>query len=64
MKRQAILKRSKPPTLWAILDEAVLRRPVGGPQVMAAQLRRLAEDARKPDIVLQVVPSAPGRTRA
>lgn len=60
MERQAILARPKPPTLWVILDEAVLRRPVGGPEVMAGQLRRLAEDARKPDIVLQVVPFGAG----
>ena len=54
--RQAILSRERPPRLHAILDEAVLRRAVGGPSVMARQLRHLIEAARRRHITVQVVP--------
>ena len=42
------------------MDEAVLRRPIGGVAVMRVQLRRLAESARLPGVRLQVVPFARG----
>ncbi len=58
--RQIILTRHQPLRLEVILDEAVLRRPVGGPQVMARQLRSLAESADKPNVSIQVVPFAAG----
>jgi transcriptional regulator with XRE-family HTH domain len=60
MARQAILRTDRPPTLWAALDEGVLRRPVGGPHVMREQLNRLAEAARLPNIVIQVIPAGTG----
>jgi transcriptional regulator with XRE-family HTH domain len=60
LERQAILERPKPPTLWVVIDEAVLRRPVGGPEVMAEQVMHLAEAARRPGIVVQVIPAAVG----
>jgi transcriptional regulator with XRE-family HTH domain len=60
MARQAILTRDKPPMLWVILDEDVLRRPVGGKWVMKDQLRHLAEAARRPNVVLQVIPLTAG----
>lgn len=47
-------------TLWVILDEGVLRRPVGGPAVMGEQLRHLAKAARRPSVVLQVIPAPTG----
>lgn len=56
MERQRILDRESPPELWVILDEAVLRRPVGGPEVMAKQLDHLASMARQPSIVVRVIP--------
>ena len=43
--RQDVLRAEPPLELSAVLDEAVLRREVGGPEVMARQLRRLAEAA-------------------
>jgi transcriptional regulator with XRE-family HTH domain len=58
--RQAVLSREKPPMFWVILDEGVLRRPVGGTRVMKEQLRRLAEAACRPNIVLQVIPLSVG----
>jgi transcriptional regulator with XRE-family HTH domain len=54
--RQAILTRDPPLRLWTIVDEAALHRPVGGRDVMRAQLRRLAEAAGLPQVTLQVVP--------
>jgi transcriptional regulator with XRE-family HTH domain len=56
LDRQRILSRPKPPLLWVVLDEAVLRRRVGGPVVMREQLKRLVDSASSPRIVLQVLP--------
>ncbi|MET9600298.1 helix-turn-helix transcriptional regulator [Streptomyces sp. NPDC006459] len=58
--RQSILHRDHPPLLWCILDEAVLRRPIGGPLVMAEQLSQLLAWAQTPHVVLQVLPFAAG----
>jgi transcriptional regulator with XRE-family HTH domain len=60
MSRQEVLTRANPPFLWAILDEAVLRRPVGGAEVMRDQCAWLVRAAESPDIVLQVLPFAAG----
>lgn len=56
MTRQQILARANPPHLWAVVDEAALRRPVGGPAVMRGQLSSLLEATKQPHITLQVVP--------
>jgi transcriptional regulator with XRE-family HTH domain len=60
LDRQRILEREHPPELWVLLDEAALRRPVGGPQVMAKQLEFLAAAAQRPHVVLQVIPLTAG----
>ena len=60
VKRQELLARPNPPRIWAVMDEAVLRRPVGSATVMRAQLGRLAGAARLPGVTLQVVPFARG----
>jgi hypothetical protein len=60
LKRQDLLARPRPPTVWAVVDEAVLRRPIGGAAAMRAQLRRLTEVAGLPHVTLQVVPFARG----
>jgi transcriptional regulator with XRE-family HTH domain len=57
MKRQAILTRDTPPTVWFLLDETALRRRVGSPEAMAAQMTHLAAIARLPNITIQVVPA-------
>ena len=54
--RQALLTTADPLQVWAVLDEAVLRRMVGGPATMRAQLRRLGEIAALPNVTLQVLP--------
>lgn len=60
LARQDVLRSHPPLVLSAVLDEAVLRREVGGPEVMAAQLERLVEAARLPQVRLQVLPFAAG----
>jgi transcriptional regulator with XRE-family HTH domain len=56
MGRQAVLTRNPPLRLWAIVDEAALHRPVGGRDVMRAQLHRLAEAPELPHVTLQALP--------
>jgi hypothetical protein len=58
--RQEVLTRHSPPRLWAVLDEAVLRRQIGGRETMHAQLRRLVEASAAEHIIIQVLPYATG----
>src|SRR5262249_47404148 len=60
MERQQVLDDDGSLNLWVVFDEAALRRVVGTPEVMAAQLGWLAEVARRPGITLQVIPFAAG----
>lgn len=60
VRRQDLLARPSRPRIWSVMDEAVLRRPVGGPAVMRAQLRRLIEMAGMPRVTVQVIPLARG----
>jgi uncharacterized protein DUF5753 len=55
LERQKILDRNAPPVVTAILDESVLRRPVGGAEIMAKQLDQLIELARRPNIRIHVL---------
>jgi transcriptional regulator with XRE-family HTH domain len=54
--RQALLTAGNPLHVWAVLDEAVLRRLVGGAATMRTQLHRLREIAALPNVTLQVLP--------
>jgi transcriptional regulator with XRE-family HTH domain len=56
MRRQQVLSRTEPARVWTVMDEAALRRPVGGRAVMHAQLRHLAEATQARHITVQVVP--------
>ncbi|MGW0337695.1 helix-turn-helix domain-containing protein [Streptomyces sp. NPDC003011] len=60
LARQDVLRSQPPLELSAVLDEAVLRREVGGPEVMTRQLERLVEAARLPQVRLQVLPFTAG----
>lgn len=62
--RQDLLYQEPAIKLWAVLDEAVLRRVIGGTAVMTAQLERLAEAAELPQVTLQVLPYAAGEHAA
>jgi transcriptional regulator with XRE-family HTH domain len=56
MRRQALLARPDAPKLWAVIDESVLHRPIGGRQVMLGQIEHLLELTRRPNVTLQAVP--------
>ena len=60
LKRQDVLAAPEPPQAWSVMDEAVLRRPLGGRAVMRAQLEHLAQIARLPHVTIQVVPFGGG----
>jgi transcriptional regulator with XRE-family HTH domain len=60
MARQLVLAKPDPPNLWAVLDEAVLRRPAGSPAVMRAQLEHLIEVATQPNVTIQIIPFKAG----
>jgi transcriptional regulator with XRE-family HTH domain len=55
LRRQDLLDQERPPRMRVLLDDTVLRRPVGGPAVMAAQRRRLLADAGRPAVTIQVL---------
>jgi transcriptional regulator with XRE-family HTH domain len=60
LTRQHLLTKTDPPSLYVVLDEAVLHRVTGGPKVMREQLERLVEAARLPNVTVQVIPFAVG----
>ncbi len=60
LHRQELLTAEHAPEYWVVLDEAVVRRHVGGPAVMAEQLGQLIEAAKRPNVTLQVLPFASG----
>ena len=60
MKRQELLTRDEPPHIWAVIDEAVVRRTVGGRTVMREQLQYLVTQAEKPHVTVQILPFASG----
>jgi transcriptional regulator with XRE-family HTH domain len=60
LRRQELLTRSQPPRLHVLLDEAALHRAVGGPEVLEAQLDRLASLAGEEHVTLQVLPFGAG----
>ncbi len=60
LRRQQLLRRPDPPRVHVLLDEAALHREVGGPEVTAGQLDRLAELAGAPHVTLQVLPYGAG----
>lgn len=60
MQRQSVLTKAGAPLLWVVMDETVLRRPIGGPSVMRGQVDRLIEATRMPNVRLQVMPFTAG----
>ncbi|QIS04029.1 helix-turn-helix domain-containing protein [Nocardia brasiliensis] len=63
-RRQEILHRTDPPVVWAVIDEAALHRPVGGPRVQREQLEHLIELAQLPNVTIQVLPYSAGEHAA
>ncbi|MFC4585030.1 Scr1 family TA system antitoxin-like transcriptional regulator [Sphaerisporangium corydalis] len=56
MQRKTLLTQEKPPTILSLLDEGILHRPIGGPEVMRRQLQYLIDIARHPLVTIQIVP--------
>ncbi|TDE49958.1 XRE family transcriptional regulator [Nonomuraea mesophila] len=56
LERQRILDKPDGPIFWAVIDEAALRRPIGGAEVMRAQIEHLIELMRQPSITIQIMP--------
>ncbi|GAA2833238.1 helix-turn-helix transcriptional regulator [Kitasatospora sp. CM 4170] len=64
LRRQRVLTAEQPPRVVAVLDEAALRRPWGGPELMRAQIDRLLELTDLPHVSIQVMPLGFGGLRA
>lgn len=60
VRRTALLERTDPPEIHVILDEAAVRRHVGGAEAMRQQLAALIEASKRPNITLQVLPFEAG----
>jgi hypothetical protein len=60
VERQELLKREGTPELFFIVSEAAVRLAIGGPSVMAAQLRRIVELSERPDVTFRVMPFSQG----
>ena len=60
MARQGLLRSENPPLFQTVIDESVLRRVVGGPTVMHAQLQRLLELSELPRVIIRVLPYKAG----
>ncbi|HEV2640285.1 MAG TPA: helix-turn-helix transcriptional regulator [Actinocrinis sp.] len=58
LQRQKVLLNPQGPRFWAVIDESVLHRPLGGVEVLAAQIDRLLELTKLPHISVQIVPYA------
>jgi len=59
-RQQLVLHREDPPTLWAVVDEAALRRPIGGAHVQRGQLEALVEATEEPNVKIQIMPFRKG----
>jgi transcriptional regulator with XRE-family HTH domain len=60
MQRQQVLHRPRPVQLWTVIDETVLRRPIGGRAVMMDQIDHLIRMSRRPNVTVQVMPLRTG----
>ncbi|GAA5056391.1 helix-turn-helix domain-containing protein [Nocardia callitridis] len=56
MDRAAVLTREDPLELWVVMDEAVIRRMVGGPVTMQGQLERLLQETKRKNVIMQILP--------
>ncbi|CAM5266099.1 Helix-turn-helix domain-containing protein OS=Streptomyces tendae OX=1932 GN=GUR47_23630 PE=4 SV=1 [Streptomyces tendae] len=60
LRRQSLLEREDAPTLWVVMEEAVLHRVVGGPEVMREQIDRLLEASELEHVSIDILPFAVG----
>jgi len=59
-RQNVLLREADAPRLWAVVDEAALRRPVGSPEIMRQQLSHLLEMMERPNVTVQVLPFQSG----
>lgn len=59
-RRQELLTRDDAPSFWAVLDESVLHRPIGGSGVLRGQLEHLIDMSKRPNVTIQILPYAAG----
>jgi len=64
ISRRELLDRENPPRMWAVIDEAALRRPISGEHEMREQIRYLIKMAEHPAVTLQILPFSAGGHRA
>jgi transcriptional regulator with XRE-family HTH domain len=62
-QRQLLHERDDPPKMSFVLDEAVIRRQIGGPEIMSHQLRQLCDWQRRPHVTVRVLPFEIGAYR-
>ncbi|MFB9246604.1 Scr1 family TA system antitoxin-like transcriptional regulator [Sphaerisporangium melleum] len=62
LQRKSVFSKPEPPRVWCILDEGVLHRPIGGPEVMSGQLAHLLEMAVRRQVSIQILPYGAGST--
>jgi transcriptional regulator with XRE-family HTH domain len=55
-RQKVLMRKAHPLQLWSVVDEAALRRPIGGVRVMKGQLQRLLETSELPNVTLQIMP--------
>jgi hypothetical protein len=60
LRRQSLLEKDRAPTLWVVLEEAVLHRVVGGAEIMRGQIDRLLEAGELPHVSIDIVPFSAG----
>jgi hypothetical protein len=60
LARQQFLRRPEPPRYWVVLEEIVLRRPIGGSQVMREQITHLIQTGAQANVTIQVIPFTAG----
>lgn len=60
MARQEVLQRENPPEVWAVIDELAFMKPIGGPEVMAEQIRQLIEMSKQNNINIVIIPNERG----
>ncbi|GII33707.1 helix-turn-helix domain-containing protein [Planotetraspora mira] len=60
LERQRVLDGDSSPRFWAVIDEAALRRPIGGVEVMRGQIQHLIDLMNQPNITIQVMPFSYG----
>jgi transcriptional regulator with XRE-family HTH domain len=60
IRKRAVLDREDPPFVWALMDESVLAFPIGGPEIIRAQLKHLREMADLPHVIVRIIPTSSG----